>query len=366
MSIVVARGRCRTESLRRGFTLIELLVVIAIIAVLIALLLPAVQAAREAARRTQCVNNLKQIGLAMHNYHQVHESFPMGASLGYLDPGLVYAKNDWSAHAAMLPQLEQTVLFNASNFNFGVTEASSSQYLAYQVNQTVINAQVKAFLCPSDPGAGGSYTNSNNYFASVGTTTNFGSAGSTTIVTLSDHPTTGLFGYQLSYGLRHVIDGTSNTIAFSESTVGNASQVAKQKNIGIVSVAIPATALVQDATINYANTLAGLRTCDKAWASGTGAVDTQRGKNWAHGAMAFTMFNTVATPNSINDTWCYCANTSSGSLSAFSEADSFHPGGVNALMGDGSVKFIKESINILTWWALGTKANGEVVSSDSY
>jgi prepilin-type N-terminal cleavage/methylation domain-containing protein/prepilin-type processing-associated H-X9-DG protein len=350
----------------RGFTLIELLVVIAIIAVLIALLLPAVQAAREAARRAQCVNNLKQIGLALHNYHQVNDTFPMGAGYGYLDPGLVWAKNNWSAHAAMLPQLEGGALYNAINFNFGVTESTSSNYMAYQVNQTVINAQVKAFVCPSDPSAGGTYNNSNNYFASVGTTTNFGSAGVTTVVSLSDHPTTGLFGYELCYGIRDVIDGTSNTIAFSESTVGNPNQAAKQKNIGVVGVGIPASALVQDASVNYNNTIAGLRACDAAWASGSGSVDTQRGKNWAHGAMAFTMFNTVAGPNSINDTWCYCSNTGSGSLAAYSEADSFHPGGVNALMADGSVKFIKNSINLTTWWALGTKGNGEVVSADAY
>src|SRR5215216_5059201 len=104
---------------RRGFTLIELLVVIAIIAVLIALLLPAVQAAREAARRAQCVNNLKQIGLALHNYHQTANSFPMGMSLAY-DPnnGVYQDWTDWSAHALLLPYLEQTPLYNAANFSW--------------------------------------------------------------------------------------------------------------------------------------------------------------------------------------------------------------------------------------------------------
>jgi prepilin-type N-terminal cleavage/methylation domain-containing protein/prepilin-type processing-associated H-X9-DG protein len=356
---------------KRGFTLIELLVVIAIIAVLIALLLPAVQAAREAARRLQCVNNLKQIGLALHNYHDVNGTFPMGASLGFLDPGLVWARTNWSALAAMLPQLEGMALYNAINFNYGVTEASylgipTSQYLAYQVNQTVINAQVKAFVCPSDPGAGGAYTNSNNYFASVGTTTYFANSGTTTAVTLADHPTTGLFGYQVCYGIRDATDGTSSTIAFSESTVGNPNQAKYQKNIGITGISIPANALVQDASANYNNTLAGLRACDAAWNDGTGSVDSQRGKNWAHGAMAFTLFNTVAGPNSINDTWCYCSNVFSGALAAYSEADSFHPGGVNTLLGDGSVRFIKNAINLTTWWALGTRANGEVIGADSY
>jgi prepilin-type N-terminal cleavage/methylation domain-containing protein/prepilin-type processing-associated H-X9-DG protein len=351
---------------RRGFTLIELLVVIAIIAVLIALLLPAVQAAREAARRAQCVNNLKQIGIALHNYHDVHGTFPMGASLGFLDPGIIWAKNNWSAHAAMLPQLEGMSLYNAINFNYGVTEPSSGQYLAYQVNQTVINAQVKAFVCPSDPGAGGAYTNSNNYFASVGTTTYFGNSGNTTAVTLADHPTTGLFGYQVCYGIRDAIDGTSSTIAFSESTVGNPNQAKHQKNIGITGISIPANALVQDASANFNSTLAGLRACDAAWSSGSGGVDNQRGKNWAHGAMAFTLFNTVAGPNSIDDKWCYCSNVGSGALAAYSEADSFHPGGVNTLLGDGSVRFIKDSISQRTWWALGTRANGEVIDASSY
>src|SRR5262245_45553881 len=104
----------------QGFTLIELLVVIAIIAILIALLLPAVQAAREAGRRMQCVNNLKQIGLAMHNYHQVVGTFPMGSGSGVLTPATMtyQAKECWSSHAALLPQLEQNVLYNAINFNF--------------------------------------------------------------------------------------------------------------------------------------------------------------------------------------------------------------------------------------------------------
>ena len=93
-------------------------------------------------------------------------------------------------------------------------------------------------------------------------------------------------------------------------------------------------------------------------------MDTARGKVWAHGAMAMTLFNTVATPNMNNGTWTYCGNLGSGSLAMYGEADSFHSGGVNTLMADGSVKFIKNSINQLTWFALGTKANGEVISAD--
>src|SRR3954453_6934922 len=138
-----------------GFTLIELLVVIAIIAVLIALLLPAVQAAREAARRVQCVNNLKQLGLAMHNYHDVNGKFPMGSGSGMQSLGVYLAKQAWSAHAAMLPQIGQGPLYNAINFNWGVNAGSiSASVPASYINSTVYQTQVKEFLCPSDPNAG--------------------------------------------------------------------------------------------------------------------------------------------------------------------------------------------------------------------
>src|ERR1700712_2986656 len=103
---------------RRGFTLIELLVVIAIIGVLIALLLPAVQAAREAARRVQCANNLKQIGLALHNYHSLYDTFPMGAGAGYMDAGVPDDWCSWSPQAFLLPYLEQGPVYNAINFSF--------------------------------------------------------------------------------------------------------------------------------------------------------------------------------------------------------------------------------------------------------
>ena len=165
-SIISPRGVCSScRSRHRGFTLIELLVVIAIIAVLIALLLPAVQSAREAARRAQCTNNLKQIGLALHNYHQAIGTFPMGNTLGYSYVGTQTSWGTFSAHAQMLPYLEQTPIYNSCNFNWDIWYGTGAN-----INATVWNTKVNAFLCPSDAKAG--QTSLNSYYGSFGTGTN--------------------------------------------------------------------------------------------------------------------------------------------------------------------------------------------------
>jgi prepilin-type N-terminal cleavage/methylation domain-containing protein/prepilin-type processing-associated H-X9-DG protein len=360
----------RNSVRRRGFTLIELLVVIAIIAVLIALLLPAVQAAREAARRTQCVNNLKQIGLALHNYHDSNDCFPMGCSSGlWSGLGVYNVKQNLSPHVALLPYLGQTPLYNAFNFSWGCEDSTS--VLCYAIQATAQNAQLSSFICPSDPNAGkpdhNNTTNTNNYYACVGTTTNWPLIGNMNLNTKAiNWPSTGLFTLQQPYGIRDATDGTSNTIAFSEAVVGNQSLVARQKLIGLNTVSALAPALLADCRTNVPATLAGLQACNQAWSSGSGVVDKQRGENWAHGCMAMTLFNTVASPNAYNDAWTHCSNISSTALSALSNADSQHPGGVNCLMGDGSVKFIKDSINQPIWWGLGTRAGNEVISSDAF
>ena len=348
---------------RRGFTLIELLVVIAIIAVLIALLLPAVQSAREAARRTQCVNNLKQIGLALHNYHNINDSFPMGSGqclTGF--PATYTSKQGMSSLVALLPQVEQTPLYNAFNFYWGIDENTDPMK---SIQSTALNTQVRAYLCPTDPASGSSYSNSNSYFASVGTTTNFINTGSGNPAPMASLQSAGMFGFQRSYGIRDATDGTSNTIAFAESTVGNPNQQKGSKNVGMTGVSIPSTAQVMNAASNPQATLSGLAVCNAAFSGRTYNIDQQRGKNWAHGAMAFTLFNTVAKPNS-SDSWTYCSSSGSGAASTYSEADSYHPGGINCLMSDGSVKFMKDSVNQNIWWALGTRAGGEVISADAY
>jgi prepilin-type N-terminal cleavage/methylation domain-containing protein/prepilin-type processing-associated H-X9-DG protein len=347
----------------RGFTLIELLVVIAIIAVLIALLLPAVQAARESARRMQCTNNLKQIGLALHSYHEQLGCFPMGAGQPMYDIGKVDAHQGLSIHTAILPQLGQTAAFNAFNYSFGMADGT---WLGYQVNQTVQKMQVATFLCPSDPNApvqllAGAGTANNSYYGSIGTTTDTGSGSN-----LSNVPYSGLFACQQSKSMSAVADGSSNTIAFAEAVVGSTNQQPKQRWIGLVSVTLPSGALQFNAFTNAAAVKAGVAACTKAWNSGTGTVNKQRGDSWVHGSMAMTLFNTIVPPNGEFDEWTYCSPSASAGPTSYSNADSYHPGGVNGLMVDGSVRFFKDSTNQMAWWGLGTVAGGEVISSDSY
>ena len=356
---------------RRGFTLIELLVVIAIIAVLIALLLPAVQAAREAARRMQCVNNMKQMGLAIHNYHSANGSFPMGASLGMYDAtGNYYIKQNLSLHAAILPFLEQTPIYNSINFNWGCEDTNT--VLCYVINSTGTNAKIAAFCCPSDPNAGipdhNNTSNTNNYYGCVGTTTTWSQIGGSAqaLNTIAAIPSTGLFTFFQSNGLQTCIDGSSNTIAFAEAVVGNQGQQAKQKRTGVVNVAAIQSAEAYDvSTLGVPAIQTALQACNTAWQAGSG-LDLQRGENWAHAAMCMTLFNTVGTPNDFGDSWTYCSRIGSGARSDFNSADSYHPGGVNVTMADGSVRFVKDSVNMLTWMALGTKSGGEITSADSY
>jgi prepilin-type N-terminal cleavage/methylation domain-containing protein/prepilin-type processing-associated H-X9-DG protein len=358
---------------RRGFTLIELLVVIAIIAVLIALLLPAVQAAREAARRAQCVNNLKQLGLGIHNYHQVHGVFPLGVTLGMYDASKNYfVKQNLSLHSQILPFIEQTQVYNAINFNWGCEDDNT--ILCYAINSTGTNAKISSFCCPSDPNAGvpdhNNTPNTNSYHGCVGTSMYWStiSGSAQPLSQITGLQSTGLFAWQISYGLQSCTDGSSNTIAFAEGCVGNQSLKAGQKRAGVLNA--PITAFEQlDGSVNQGRTYAipALAACSATWKQAvSGNVDTQRGENWAHGCMCMTLFNTIGTPNDFNDTWNYCSRTGSGARSDISNADSYHPGGVNVTMADGSVKFIKDSVNMVTWFALGTRAMGEVISADSY
>jgi prepilin-type N-terminal cleavage/methylation domain-containing protein/prepilin-type processing-associated H-X9-DG protein len=329
---------------RHGFTLIELLVVIAIIAVLIALLLPAVQAAREAARRAQCVNNLKQLGLAMQNYHDTQGSFPIGRmGDGFTYPSPDANRRTWAL--SLVAYLEQTTLYNATNFN-----------LSYYVRQntTTVMTAVPSFHCPTDPqtwtidvAATADARRMGNYVVNWGdthwgqdvnpkyggpwpnpfATGPYGATAPLGNVTFAGAP----FTHNASRAISYFTDGTSNTLLMAEVIVG----------------------------------LDG--------PSGATSSADLRGDIY-NDAIGGCMFMTYTTPNSTTPDWMptYCQYPNGvnppcvSKEPGFNAARSLHPGGVNALLGDGSVRFFKNSINVQTWRGLSSPNGGEVLDASSY
>jgi len=337
-------ARHRLSNRKRGFTLIELLVVIAIIAVLIALLLPAVQAAREAARRSQCVNNMKQLGIALHNYHGTVGSLPWGQG--------PFGWNDWSAQTLMLPFMEQTPLYNSINF-FGTINAADP---GNAQNSTVFRAKVNGFLCPSDMDRLTNVQGHVNYAGCSGNIPAF-------FIYLSTKPN-GLFGPVPDAPINtfsDITDGLSNTAAFSEkvkgfSDYGNATN--RDGTTPTASVAdlggdkTPVT--TPDATYK-----ACLLLNPKATTVTLHGVMAQ-GLMWHSGHPSNTRYNHIMVPN----TWS-CGTGGDNGNGAYT-ASSRHSGGVNVLLADGSVRFVKATVNAATWWALGSRAGGEVTSGDSF
>ena len=301
---------------RAGFTLIELLVVIAIIGVLVALLLPAVQAAREAARRASCSNNLRQLGIAMHNYHDTLNNLPV-------------ARNPWplvqSTLARLMPYFEQENLQKLVDFTVPVTHVN---------NQTASQTPVRLFVCPSDGAAGqvpGSLHAGTNYVVCNGTgTVGYG------LIASGD----GLFT-QTNLGFRDVLDGLSNTVAVSESILGhgNTSAGATPSDYRREVLEVPGG---NDPTP---------ASCDAA----AGVWSGQRGAKWIDGHYGNSLYNHFYTPNP--KTWD-CGNGSHNK--GLSTARSRHPGGVQVLVCDGSVRFVSETISLSAWRALATRAGGEV------
>jgi prepilin-type N-terminal cleavage/methylation domain-containing protein/prepilin-type processing-associated H-X9-DG protein len=388
-----------TMRTRRAFTLIELLVVIAIIAVLIALLLPAVQAAREAARRAQCTNNLKQLGLAIANYISQQNALPpLYESFNYT--GIAQPQSStgpWPMNwaVALLPFYEQTTLYNCVNYSYGATDQANYW--------TVSFSKLATLLCPSEDFKAGPWVSTNlaNYRANFGAPLTMGCySGPIVPLQQNAYGTTGpslpYYNQNLgSFGTEGITDGTSNTAAISEKLIGtsgygnsggNPTITASMTNLakrGMFATSLspqpdqggsglPGTTASTTTTgvtafqfLQACNTIAGTQTISTYSGYWDGACwDGSHG-----GTLNFNSYDHWNTPNKFSclssTSWGSIQN-SPGSFTDAITATSNHPGGVNVAFCDGSVHFIKDSISPATWWALGSRNIGETISSDAY
>ena len=380
----------RSSSPRSGFTLIELLVVIAIIAVLIALLLPAVQAAREAARRAQCINNIKQLGLALANYESANGAYPASYG-GARDLTNITAVEgtwtSWSPQSLLLPFIEQSPVYNSINFvtySTRIWPDDAAKGLA--ANTTAITVQISSFLCPSStppPNTfAGKASPGNNYFGSVGASLMWvgaagGGAAPNGIFYYGGGQATNQGASWDSVGaikISSVTDGTSNTIAFGEWRTGDFNE----NKLSIQDVVDPSTSPtgVDPWGTPTANMPAGavpfqqwIQVCAGYAPKSLGNPSTNRSgvaQFWSVGSFGYSLGNTLLAPNSPYPNCKFSGGGGGFDNPGIYGMSSYHPGGGNVSFADGSVRFLKSTTNQQVVWALGSRGQGEVISADAF
>ncbi len=333
----------------KGFTLVELLVVIAIIGILVGLLLPAVQAAREAARRMQCTNHLKQWALGVHNYESAYKSLPIGR----LDPAVGGYR--WSFQASVLPLIEQGNLY--ANIDFKNPNSIN--------DPRVTTASFALNLCPSDSDKmtnGADPQNDvgkgrTNYRACGGSDSGWILSGSAINIAASAEKNNGLFVTNKAIKFADVVDGLSNTAMLSEAVLGDGDQTRNSIPGDYFQIAYgPADPTPPDRNLIYQECMALTPTSSTLqW--------SYSGRYWYIGNYAVARYNHVMPPNGKS-----CATSGAGALNVrmnykgtATTASSRHPGGVNVASADGSVRFVAQTIDINTWWAFGSRNGGEVL-----
>ena len=357
----------------RGFTLVELLVVIAIIGILVALLLPAIQAAREAARRGQCSNNMKQFGVAMHNYHDVYRSFPKmtGGGTATGNPTNGQEWRSFSTHDALLPYMEQKTLFELVQATIDAnlmaccngpndleTVANGNPPAGININKT----NIPAFRCPSDGDVlDPNLTAYTNYASCAGTNKGWG-------INLSDQ--NGVMNRDMYLSMAAITDGTSTTLAFSEIVTANAGSYSansiSQKSLAAVReggglgldngnapASFPSNGVTEAVVAGWCASCAAI----------TNINGNPVGERWYRGQQGRTAFNTLLTPNTKFPNCTFHCGGCNYDGPGLHGARSMHPAGVNTVMCDGATKFVTDAISWTTWAQLGTCNDGGAVAA---